>query len=209
MSNTRPRILAIDDTPANLLTLGTALASSFDLQIATSGAMGIALASESPPDLILLDVMMPEMDGHETCRRIMAEPRLQMIPVIFLTALTSLEDEIAGLALGAADYITKPINVELARHRIRNLLDRERLRKDIEAQRDLLSTQIVERERAEKLLAESRNLLLKIIDTAPVRIYWKDRDSCYLGCNAAFAMDAGRERERAIPGAGEHLCCVL
>ena len=128
MNKNRPQILAIDDTLANLLTLGTALASSFDLQVATSGAMGLVLALESPPDLILLDVMMPEMDGFETCRRIMAEPRLQKIPVIFLTALTSAKDEILGLSLGAADYIAKPINVELARHRIRNLLDRERLR---------------------------------------------------------------------------------
>ena len=96
MNKNRPQILAIDDTLANLLTLGTALASSFDLQVATSGAMGLVLALESPPDLILLDVMMPEMDGFETCRRIMAEPRLQKIPVIFLTALTSAKDEILG-----------------------------------------------------------------------------------------------------------------
>jgi PAS domain S-box-containing protein len=159
MSDIRPRILAIDDTLANLLTLGAALASSFDLQVATSGAMGLALALESPPDLILLDVMMPEMDGFETCRRIMAEPHLQKIPVVFLTALTSAKDEIFGLSLGAADYITKPINVELARHRIRNLLDRERLRKDIETQRDLLATQIVERELAEDDLRHSEERL--------------------------------------------------
>ena len=159
MSNSRPRILAIDDTLANLLTLGKALAPSFDMQVATSGAMGLALALETPPDLILLDVMMPEMDGHETCRRIMAEPRLQTIPVVFLTALTSVKDEILGLSLGAADYITKPINVELARHRIHNLLDRERLRKDVETQRDLLAVQIVERKQAEEDLRQSEERL--------------------------------------------------
>ena len=104
MSSKRPRILAIDDTLANLLTLGKALASSFELQVATSGAMGLALALESPPDLILLDVMMPEMDGHETCRRLLAEPQLQKIPVIFLTALSSAKDEILGLSLGCLLY---------------------------------------------------------------------------------------------------------
>ncbi len=199
MNKNRPQILAIDDTLANLLTLGTALASSFDLQVATSGAMGLVLALESPPDLILLDVMMPEMDGFETCRRIMAEPRLQKIPVIFLTALTSAKDEILGLSLGAADYITKPINVELARHRIRNLLDRERLRKDIETQRDLLAAQIVERKQAEDDLRRSEERLSRaelasksgnwelhldtqeiIASAGAVRIYGGDTNRCDL-----------------------------
>ena len=135
---TKPRILAIDDHPANLLTLGAALAADYLLQVATSGAAGLALASETAPALILLDVMMPEMDGYETCRRLKADPRLRAIPVIFVTALGDSVAEGVGLALGAADYITKPINVEIARQRIRNLLEREALRKEIEAQRDHL-----------------------------------------------------------------------
>jgi signal transduction histidine kinase len=82
--------------------------------------------------------MMPEMNGYETCRRLKAEPRLCSIPVIFVTVLGDSAAESAGLALGAADYMTKPINVEIARQRIRNLLERERLRKEVEAQRDHL-----------------------------------------------------------------------
>ena len=134
MSDKKPKILAIDDTPANLFLLGSGLTTDFDLQIATSGLMGLALAMESPPDLILLDVMMPEMDGYETCRRLKAEPSLQDIPVIFVTALDASDAEVKGLALGAADYITKPINVEIARQRIHNVLERERLRKTRESQ---------------------------------------------------------------------------
>ena len=72
MSNRRPTILTIDDTPGNLLTLRAALGAEFRLQFATSGATGLALAEAAPPDLILLDVMMPQMDGHETCRRLKA-----------------------------------------------------------------------------------------------------------------------------------------
>ena len=72
MKSRRARILVIDDTPANLLTLGAALDADFELQIATSGPKGLALALKSPPDLILLDVMMPDMDGYETCRRLKA-----------------------------------------------------------------------------------------------------------------------------------------
>ena len=131
MNNQAPKILAIDDTPANLFTLGAALAADFDLQIATSGASGLALAAESPPDLILLDVMMPEMDGFEACRRLKADRRLKNIPVVFVTALSEVAAEAKGLTLGAADFITKPINVEIARQRIRNLLEREGLRKEV------------------------------------------------------------------------------
>ena len=138
MTAQRARILAIDDTPANLMLLCSALEGEFDLQFATAGAIGVALALQNPPDLILLDVMMPEMDGFEVCRRLKVHPLLQHIPVIFLTALNDSASESAGLALGAADYITKPINVETAQRRISNLLEREHLRKEVEGHRDHL-----------------------------------------------------------------------
>ena len=138
MTDRRPKILAIDDMPINLNMLGAALSSEFDLQVATSGAMGLALVEKLTPDLVLLDVLMPEMDGYEVCRRLKADPKLRSIPVIFITALSDSESESSGLALGAADYITKPINVDIARQRIHNLLERERLRREVEAQRDHL-----------------------------------------------------------------------
>ena len=134
----KPSILVIDDTPEILLALMAALEAEFRLQFASSGATGLALAEEAPPDLILLDVIMPHMDGYEICRRLKANPRLNKIPFIFVTALTESDAESHGLALGAADYVTKPINVEAARYRIRNLLEREQLRKEVEAQRDQL-----------------------------------------------------------------------
>jgi len=149
MTQQRLKLLAIDDTPTNLMMLGRALAPDFDLQIATSGAKGLELAIEAPPDLILLDVMMPEIDGFETCRRLKADPRSQAIPVFFLTALSDGESEARGLALGAADYLTKPINVAIARQRISNFLEREGLRKEVEAQRDRLAKLVAELERAE------------------------------------------------------------
>lgn len=138
MTTSRVCILAIDDNPANLMTLGSALEGEFDLQFATSGPLGIALALKKPPDLILLDVMMPEVDGFETYRRLGDQPSLRDIPVIFVTALSDVDSEVSGLSLGAADYITKPINVAIARHRIRNLVVREQLRKDVRGQRDQL-----------------------------------------------------------------------
>lgn len=155
MNGQRPIILVIDDAPANLLTFGRTLTGEFDLRIATSGAMGLALADQSPPDLVLLDIAMPEMDGYETCRRFKADPKLRTIPVIFVTALTEMEAESAGLALGATDYITKPINVEIARQRIRNLLERERLRKEVEAQREHLEEMVQARTEALSIAKEA------------------------------------------------------
>ena len=151
MSGGKPRILLIDDTPANLFTLGSALAGDFDLQIADSGAKGLELAAKAPPDLILLDIMMPEMDGFEVCRRLKAQPLLRQIPVVFVTALSDLDSEVQGLALGAADYITKPINVQVARQRIFNLLERERLRHEVEAQRDHLQAEVQRRLQSEEV----------------------------------------------------------
>jgi len=155
MNNAKSIILAIDDTPENLLTLGASLGADYDLQIATSGAVGLALAAEMPPDLILLDVMMPEMDGYETCRRLKLEPRLRSIPVIFVTALSDSAAENVGLALGAADYITKPINLGIARQRIGNLLEREQLRKEVEAQRDHLEQLVAARTLALSIAKEA------------------------------------------------------
>jgi signal transduction histidine kinase len=142
MNTQRPKILAIDDTPSNLQTLGAALDEEFEMQIASSGAIGLSLAAQSPPDLILLDVMMPQMDGYETLRRLKADPALRTIPVIFLTALSDSESESTGLQLGAADYITKPIKIEITRHRIRNLLEREKLRSVVQAHSIHLEEQV-------------------------------------------------------------------
>lgn len=136
--NRKPLILAIDDTPVNLKTLVAALSDDYELQIATSGAKGLEYAMASAPDLILLDIMMPVMDGYEVCRRLKAESRTRNIPVIFVTALSESEAEASGLELGAVDYLTKPINVPIAKRRIHNHIEREQMRKIVEMQRDEL-----------------------------------------------------------------------
>lgn len=141
----RPRILAIDDTPANLMVLAAALTNEFSLQLAASGAAGLSIAEELPPDLILLDVMMPEMDGFETCRHFKANPNLKDVPIVFVTALTDQVSELEGLALGAADYLYKPVNITIARQRIRNLLEREALRKELDQYRNRLEDMVSQR----------------------------------------------------------------
>jgi len=147
-----PKILAIDDTPANLMSLGVMMTDDIDLHVASSGAAGLALAARILPDLILLDVMMPDMDGYETCRQLKADPQLGHIPVIFLTAMADEESESEGLGMGAADYITKPIKLAVAKHRICNLLERETLRREVTAQRDASQRLVGELQQVSKQL---------------------------------------------------------
>jgi signal transduction histidine kinase len=155
MSNYRAVILAIDDTPVNLVTLGAALGQTYELIIARSGQEGIALAQKRQPDLILLDIMMPGMDGYAVMRELRAKPATAAIPVIYITALGNQESEQQGLALGAIDYLTKPINVEMARLRISNQLERIALQREVARQRDHLEEMVNQRTAALQLAREA------------------------------------------------------
>ncbi|MCB8746773.1 diguanylate cyclase [Rhodoferax sp. U2-2l] len=115
----KPRVLVVDDIPDNVEVLGEALINDYEVQFANSGAEALALVTSDPPDLIFLDVMMPDMDGYEVCRQLKSAPATQHIPVIFVTAKDTEDDEVFGLNLGAADYISKPFNPAIVRLRAR------------------------------------------------------------------------------------------
>jgi putative two-component system response regulator len=104
----RPTVLAVDDTPANLTLLSQLLGKQYRVQLAVSGAKALELAAKRPPDIIVLDVMMPEMDGYAVCRQLKADPRTRDVPVIFLTALNGTDDETRGFEAGGADFVAKP-----------------------------------------------------------------------------------------------------
>ena len=126
------RILIVDDVPDNIRVLsGMLAAEGVEISTATSGRRALKIAEHYPPDLILLDVMMPEMDGYEVCRQIKAEPLLRGVPLIFITALADADSEIKGLELGAVDYITKPFNEAIVRLRVQAHLE-------IKLQREIL-----------------------------------------------------------------------
>nr|WP_319566335.1 EAL domain-containing protein [uncultured Rhodoferax sp.] len=190
----KPRILAIDDTPANLFTLGASLKKDFDLQLATSGAEGLRLAIQEPPELILLDIMMPEMDGFETCKRFKAEPSLKDIPVIFITALATVDAEIKGLSFGALDYITKPIQVETARQRIRNLLDREHYRQQAQIKSQQLETKLTELKQAQAQL----KLAASVFSSAREGIFITDTHGIIVEVNQAFERITGYGRAEVV-----------
>lgn len=132
----RGTVLIVDDAPENIHVLMEALKEDHAVLAATTGDKALALLARGKvPDLILLDVVMPGMDGYEVCRRIKADPATQDLPVIFVTSLGEAADEEFGLSLGAIDYITKPVNPALVRARVKNhlaLAQAARLKEDVE-----------------------------------------------------------------------------
>lgn len=123
MERARAKILVIDDTKTNIEVLEGILSNDYDIFVALNGKKALVLTEKVKPDLILLDVMMPEMDGYETLRQMHAQNLVQNTPVLFLTAKADTKSEQMGLDLGAVDYITKPFNPDLVRLRIKNQLE--------------------------------------------------------------------------------------
>jgi len=111
MPEDRKTILVVDDAPENIRVLTAVLGTRYRVKAATSGEKALAICAVDPqPDLVLLDVVMPGLDGYEVCRRLQAEPRTARIPVIFVTGLVSPEEEAAARAVGAVDFLRKPID---------------------------------------------------------------------------------------------------
>ncbi len=129
----KPKILIVDDTPENIQILMGTLKDQYTIVAAINGEKALKMAVAEPrPDLILLDIMMPGMDGYEVCRRLKADEQARDIPIIFVTAKVEVEDETLGFELGAVDYITKPFSIPVVKARVKAHLDLKRLR-DIEA----------------------------------------------------------------------------
>jgi diguanylate cyclase (GGDEF)-like protein/PAS domain S-box-containing protein len=193
-------ILIVDDEPSNIEVLADALrAEGFELLGATSGEDALERARKrQSPDLILLDVMMPGMDGFEVCRRLKNDSRTKDIPVIFVTALNEAEEEARGLELGAVDYIAKPCAPGIVCARARAQLELEEHRNDLErlvAERtrelkDLnqrLVAEVEARKLAEMALAESEERLREVLDNLPgVGVYRQDDDGAIVWMNQAL-----------------------
>ena len=123
----RPRLLLVDDEPTNLQVLRHVLQADYRLLFATDGARALQVAREQQPQLILLDIMMPGMDGYAVCRALKADPATAAVPVIFVTALNDSQDETAGFDVGGVDYLTKPVSPPVVRARVRTHLSLVRM----------------------------------------------------------------------------------
>jgi putative two-component system response regulator len=163
-------VLIVDDTPQNLTILGELLQPYYRVRAANSGERALRAAGlEPPPDLILLDVMMPGMDGYAVLEHLRAEPRTAHVPVIFVTAMNGVENEERGLELGAVDYITKPINPAVVLARVRTHLELKHAR-----DRLALENEWLEREVARRM---SENLLIQELSVRALACLSEARDN--------------------------------
>ncbi len=122
-------VLVVDDTPENLDLMRAVLSHTYKVKVAINGEAALKLVAASPPDIVLLDVMMPGIDGYEVCRRLKADPTRRHVPVILVSALSETSDDGQGFAVGAVDYISKPVSGPMVLARVRTHLALARLEK--------------------------------------------------------------------------------
>jgi len=220
----KQRILIVDDAPENIRILAQALKTDYKTTFATAGAQAIKFAmSEEPPDLILLDIMMPEMDGYEVCRRLKAEHKTKNIPVIFITAMNQEEDETKGLDIGAVDYIIKPFSMAIVKARVRTHLELKRHRDILENLSSLDGlTAIPNRRRFDEVLQtewrhcmrESSPLSLVMIDIDYFKNFNDTRghqagDDCLKRVAKALANSVKRPMDIVARYGGEEFAAIL
>lgn len=216
-------VLVVDDQITNIQVLHSLLGEEFDVRMATNGLDAVRLVEDAPPDLILLDIQMPGMSGYEVCRHLRASEHTQHIPVIFITAQNSPEEETQCFRAGAVDFIAKPINPEVVRARVRTHI---RLKRQSDLLRDLAFvdglTGVANRRRFDAALdAEWRRsrrsatpLSMLLIDIDHFKKY-NDHyghlagDDCLLGVAAQLALELRRSHDLVARYGGEEFACLL
>lgn len=185
-------IVIVDDNPTNLGVLFDFLTDSgFKVLVAQDGESALQKVEYAHPDLILLDVMMPGIDGFETCRRLKNNETTQDIPVIFMTALSETVDKVKGFSLGAVDYITKPVQQEEVRARLETHLTLRNLQKKLQVQNLQLLEKIREKEQAEELRRRAEEKYRSIFENATEGIFQATPNGRYITANPALARIYG------------------
>jgi len=164
----KPTVLVVDDTPDNLTLMSGLLKDKYKVKIANNGERALKVAmTGTPPDIILLDIMMPVMDGYEACRHLKENPETRDIPVIFLTAKAEVDDEMRGFELGAVDYITKPISPPIVLARVQTQLQLKKVRDYLRDQNEFLEAEV--RRRTEEVVAIQEVTILAMASLAETR----------------------------------------
>ena len=171
--NQKEKILIVDDTPANIDVLGAILMDDYDISVAVTGAMALDIArSKNPPDLILLDIMMPEMDGYEVAQKLKSDHATSQIPIIFVTAKIEDSDEAFGFELGAVDYIRKPVTPKVAMARIKSQLELKNYRDRLAQLLEEKSGQVEKSQKELNLVTE--DLMDKKITAHKNQVYFRE-----------------------------------
>jgi PAS domain S-box-containing protein len=188
VSTPRADILVIDDTPENLNLLSAMLTEQgYKVRSVTKGSTGLRGATAAPPDLILLDINMPEMNGYEVCEHLKANERTREIPVIFISALGDVLDKVRGFAVGGVDYVTKPFQVEEVLARIENHLTIRRLQKQLQTQNEQLQQEIRSRQLAEAFRSSPNPIAIATLE-----------EGRFIDVNPSFLRFCGYSLEEVI-----------
>lgn len=223
MLRSLPKLLLVDDQPVNIQTLYQIFADDHEVFMATSGEQALALCRDKQPDLVLLDVIMPGMDGLETCQRLKEDADTADIPVIFVTSQNSPEEETHGLEVGAVDFISKPVNPAVVRARVKTQLtlkaqtDALRMLASLDGLTGVPNRRIFD----ERLDAEWRAcrrsgspLSLLMVDVDHFKLYndhygHLDGDQCLKVIASALASSVERGRDMLARFGGEEFVCLL
>ena len=205
--STRPRILVVDDDPVNLAALGRLLHAHYEVLLAPSGERALQIAAGAPqPDLILLDVLMPEMNGYDVLARLRENPATRDIPVIFVTGLDSTADEERGLELGAVDYVTKPYRPPIVLARVRAQLELKRARDWLADQNAYLEAAVMRRSEILHAVTAAAQDGIIMIDDAGRIAYWNPAAERIFGYEAREAL--GRELHPLLAPPRLHEACA-
>lgn len=220
----RQKILVVDDSPLNTKIMETALSEDYDVLISHNGKEALSICnSNDPPDLVLLDIIMPEIDGYEICRRLNRGVKTKDIPVIFLTSLTASRDIEFGLTLGAIDYITKPFSVPIIKAKIKNHLAVKYYQDTLKINTDVDQlTQIANRRRFDDTMtleikkAKRTGTILSVLllDIDHFKFYndtygHLEGDTCLKKVAAALSTSLKRPKDLAARWGGEEFACLL
>nr|CRH05717.1 Putative response regulator receiver modulated metal dependent phosphohydrolase [Candidatus Magnetococcus massalia] len=159
----QPKVFVVDDTETNIDVLLETLGQDYDVSVALDGESALEDIPETTPDLILLDIMMPGMDGYEVCRRLKADPATAEIPIIFITAKQETSDETAGFSVGAVDYITKPFSPPVVQARVRTHLQLVQAHRELANQNEILELKVKQRTQA---LSDTRMEIIRRLGRA-------------------------------------------
>ena len=187
-------LLIVDDDLSALQTLGALLTrEGYEVRSAPNGQTALMFAKEDPPELILLDIRLPDMDGFQVCQRLKEDPRTSNSPVIFISALEETEDKIKGFSAGAVDYVTKPFQGEELLARVDTHLTLKRLREKVESQNEQLTQAILESKQAEEKIKQAAEEWRTTFDSIKDLISIHDKDYRIVRANQAFAAAFGME----------------
>ncbi|MEH2302016.1 MAG: response regulator [Nostoc sp.] len=191
----KANILVVDDTPDNLRLLSAMLTQvGYEIRRVINGSTALKTAQAAPPDLILLDIMMPEMNGYEVCQHLKASEKTRDIPVIFISALDEVFDKVKAFAVGGVDYITKPFSEEEVFARVENNLTIRKLQKQLTEQNVLLQQEISDRQKAESALPLSQFYLDRFKDP----IFFVNLNAQLVYVNKAACHILGYSREQLL-----------